>query len=98
MANPDQLDIRQTAAGVWRLEFDYNSDFIAFLKSRVPASDRSYDPGTHFWEVRGDNYLPALEGVAVQHFKYAQRIFRREGKLVYLNLISHQEHIQEELF
>ena len=98
MANEDQLDIVQVRPGCWRLEFPYHPEFIAFLKRRVPAQDRSYNPDTHSWEIRGDQYLAAIEGVGVQKFTHASRKFRRDGKLVWLNLVSHQEMVQEELF
>jgi hypothetical protein len=93
MSEPDQLDIRQVGEGKWRLEFAYNGDFIAWLKSRVPAQDRSYDPATHFWEIRGDQYIPAIEGIGVQKFSFATKIFWRDNVEVWKNLKTGREEI-----
>lgn len=98
MSNADQLDIREIGPSKWRLEFPFNADFIEFIKSRIPWQDRSYDSATHFWEIRGDKYLPAIEGVGVQKFKFATKIYFRDGKEVWRNLHSGHESIQENLF
>lgn len=98
MSNPDQIDIKELSPGVWRLEFDFNADFISWLKARVAPADRSYDPETHFWEVRGDKYIPAIEGIGTQRFKFATKIFWRDGRQVFKNLHSGVESIQENLF
>lgn len=98
MAEPDQLDIREIGPNKWRLEFPFNEDFIEFIKSRVPYADRSYDPDTHFWEIRDSKYLPALEGVGVQKFRFATKIFWRDGKQVWKNLRTGHESVQENLF
>lgn len=98
MAENTVIDIRELGEGKWRLEFNYEADFIAFIKSRVPARDRSYDPETTWWEVRGDQYMPAIEGVAAQKFSHATRIFRRDGETVWKNLISGHESVQRSLF
>lgn len=98
MSNPDQLDIRELRPGVWRLEFPYNEEFIAWLKARISPRDRSYDPATHFWDVTGDSYLPAIEGVGVQRFHFVTKIFWRDGKEVWKNLKTGKEEIQESLF
>jgi hypothetical protein len=98
MSNPDQLDIRELCPGVFRLEFDYNEDFIAWLKARISPRDRSYDPATHFWEIRGDSYLLAIEGVGTQKFSYVTKIFWRDGKEVWKNVKTGTEQVQENLF
>ena len=98
MPEPDQLDLRELRPGVYRLEFPYNPDFISYIKQRVPAQDRSYDPETHFWEIRGDQYIPAIEGIGAQKFKFATKIFWRDGKEVWKNLHSGHESVQENLF
>lgn len=95
----DQITIREQVDGTWTLEFPYNEEFIAYLKQRVWQSDRSYDPETKIWTVRGDKYLPAIEGVAVQTFRFAVRWYRNsEGKLTMKNLKTGVETVQEELF
>jgi hypothetical protein len=100
MSNADQFDVREIRPGCWRLEFPFNGEFIEYLKQRVPWQDRSYDSATHFWEIRDANnkYMAAIEGVGVQKFTYATRIFWREGKQVIRNLQSGHESIQENLF
>lgn len=98
MSNPDQLDIRELSPGVWQFEFPFNGDFIEFIKGRVPWSDRAYDSATNFWTVRGDKYLPALEGVGVQKFRYVTKIFGRDGMEVWKNLKTGAESIQGNLF
>ena len=98
MPNRDQLDIRQVKAGVWRIEADYNADFVEYLKMRVPKQDRDYDPDTNVWTITGDKYIPAIEGVGVQKFSFATKIFWREGKQVWHNLKTGREEIQENLF
>lgn len=98
MSNSGQLDIRELKPGVWRLEFPYNEDFIAWLKVRIPPRDRSYDSSTHFWEIKGDHHIPAIEGIGVQKFKWATKIFYRDGLQVMKNLHSGVETIQENLF
>lgn len=96
----DQITFRELSPGKWTLEFGYNSEFIDYLKQRVPATDRSYDPETHIWTVRGcDRDLAALEGVAVQKFRHSTRMFRNDdGKLTMRNLKTGQESVQESLF
>jgi hypothetical protein len=97
--NPDQCDIRSVRPGVWKVESDYNPDFVDYMKSRVPADDRSYDPDTHIWEIRGDNYIPMLESIAVQKFSFATRIYTdSQGRRVWRNLKSGREEVQENLF
>lgn len=98
MASKDQLDIKQLKPGTWRLEFDYNDDFISYLKQRVPKENREYDPDTHFWTITGDEYIPAIEGIGVQKFSYATKIFERDGKQVWKNLKTGREEVQENLF
>jgi hypothetical protein len=98
VSEPDQIDIKEMGHGKWRLEFAYNGDFITWLKGRIPAQDRSYDPDTHFWEIRGEEYIPAIEGIAVQKFSFATKIFWRDGKQVWRNLKTGTESIQENLF
>lgn len=98
VANKDQLDIRQLADGSWRLEFDYNSEFIEYLKQRVPARDRHYDDVTHYWTIFKDEYMPAIEGIAVQKFAHVTKIFWRDDKEVWRNLKTGVEYIQENLF
>lgn len=92
------IDIREMGDGVWRLEFDYQADFIEYLKKRVPAKDRSYDVDTHWWTIRGQQYMNAIEGIAAQKFDHATLIFRRHGETVWKNLISGRESIQKSLF
>jgi hypothetical protein len=92
------IDIRELGDGKYRLEFEYEASFIEYLKQRVPARDRSYDPDTNWWEVRGTHYLPAIEGVAAQKFDHATRIFRRDGETVWKNLITGHEPVQKSLF
>lgn len=94
---PD-IDIREMGDGNWRLEFNYEASFIEYLKQRVPARDRSYDPDTNWWQVRGEHYMPALEGIAAQKFDHATRIFRRRGETVERNLITGHESVQKSLF
>ena len=97
--NPDQLDIRQVRPGVWNLEFDFNDDFIAYLKSRVPSADRSYDPETRVWEVSGDNYIPMLESIAVQKFSFVTRIYSDDkGRRIWRNVKTGHEQVQEQMF
>lgn len=98
MSSDTIIDIREMGEGAWRLEFNYEADFIAYLKSRVPGRDRSYDSDTNYWTIRGDSYMPAIEGVAAQKFDHATRIFRRDGETVWKNLISGHESIQKSLF
>ncbi|MGH3427725.1 MAG: hypothetical protein ACRDQZ_09195 [Mycobacteriales bacterium] len=98
MANDQQLDIREIGPETWRLEFPYNADFIEFIKRRVPHTDRSYDSATNFWTVRGDKYMPAIEGVGVQKFRFATKIFKRGDDEVWKNLITGAESIQKSLF
>jgi hypothetical protein len=97
MSNPDQLDIKQVGEGRWVLTFPYREDFIELIKTRVPRTDRSYDEVTHEWTIVGDQYIPALEGVGVQKFSFATRIFLRDGKRVWRNLKTGKEEIQENL-
>jgi hypothetical protein len=98
VAEADQIDLKEIGPGKYQLCFPYNPDFIQYLKTRVPAQDRSYDPDTHFWEVRGEQYIPAIEGIAVRKFSFATKIFWRDGKQVWRNLKSGAESIQENLF
>jgi hypothetical protein len=94
------ITIREQDAGVWSLEFSYNEDYISYLKSRVPPSERTYDSDTRIWRVWGDSkLLAALEGIAVQKFTYAVRWFRNaDGKLAMKNLKNGVVAVQEELF
>lgn len=92
------IDVREMGSGEWRLEFPYDADFIAYLKQKVPGRDRSYDPDTNWWTVRGESYMPAVEGVAAQKFDHATRVFRRNGETVWKNLITGHESIQKSLF
>jgi hypothetical protein len=96
----DQITIREVSPGRWTLEFEFNSDFIAYLKQRVPCHERSYDPETHIWTINDDGYrLNAVEGIAVQKFRHAVRQYRNaEGKLTLRNLKTGAETVQEELF
>ena len=99
--NDDQITIRQIGSDKWSLEFPYNEDFINYLKRRVPAADRTYDPDTHVWTISGDEEfrLNAIEGVAVQKFRHAVRWYRNaEGNLAMRNLKTGVETVQETLF
>lgn len=98
--NDDELIIRLKSDGSFTLESPRpNMDFIEYLKRRVPSADREYDPDLFVWTIRGEQYLAPIEGVAVQKFRFAQRIYRNsEGKLVYKNLKSGVETVQENLF
>jgi hypothetical protein len=92
------IDIREIEPGTWRLEFPYEADFIAYVKSRVPSRDRSYDPDTNWWTVRGQQYMPEIEGIAAQKFDHATRIFRKDDETVWRNLITGHESVQKSLF
>lgn len=100
----DQIVFRElSSGGEWSLEFGYNSEFIDYLKQRVPASGRSYDPETHIWKVFAGPYpsalINALTGVAVQKFRHASLIYRNDDdKLTTRNLKTGQESVQESLF
>lgn len=100
MSGDDQITFREVSPGRWTLEFEYNPEFIYYLKQRVPAHERSYDPDTHIWTVNDDSFrLNALEGVAVQKFRHAVRQYRNaDGKLALRNLKTGVETVQEELF
>jgi hypothetical protein len=97
MPHPDQLDIKQVGDN-YKLSFDYNPDFIEWLKGRVPSRDRSYDEDTHEWTIFGDAHIAAIEGVGVQKFSFATKIFRRGNQMVWKNLKSGKEEVQEGLF
>lgn len=97
----DQITIRELGCFRWSLEFSYNEEFIDWLKRRIPAADRSYDPETHIWRVSGDSdvRLNAIESIAVQKFRFAVRWYKNaEGKLTMRNLKTGAETVQEELF
>jgi hypothetical protein len=101
MPNPDQIDIRQQKRpGVWTLEFEFNQEFIDYLKGRVPSSERSYDKETHIWTLWcGTAAMNAVEGVAVQKFRYAVKYFRNaDDELVMKNLKTGAESVQKGLF
>lgn len=98
--NDDQITIREIHSGKYTMEFEYNEDFIAYIKQRIPANQRSYDSETKIWTFNDDGYLlKAVEGVAVQKFRHAVRWYRNsEGKLAMRNLKTGHEAVQEELF
>jgi|SRR5882724_6998383 len=98
MANDEQLDIRELHDGAWQLTFPYNADFIAFLKSTVPARDRKYDPDTNIWTLLNADKLSNVESVGLQKFSYVTKIFYRDKKQVWKNLRSGVETTQENLF
>ncbi len=97
----DQITIRELGPFRWSLEFPYHEEFIAWLKARIPAVDRSYDPETHVWKVSGDSdlRLNAITGIALQKFRHAVLWYRNaEGKLAMKNLRTGVETIQESPF
>ncbi len=98
MSNEDQLDIRELRDGSYRLEFPYNADFIAFLKSRVPGKDRTYDPESNHWTLLNTMHLSHIESVGLQKFSYVTKIFWRDGKQIWKNLKTGTESVQENLF
>lgn len=100
MPNSDQIDIRQQPRpGVYTLEFEFNGDFIQWLKGRVPYQDRGYDKETHIWTIRGEHYMAAIEGVAVQRFRHAVLWYKNAaGELVMKNLKTGAESVQKGLF
>lgn len=96
--NEDQLDIRVQEDGKLTLEFPYNADFIEYLKSRIPHTERSYEPETKIWTVP-EKYLAAIEGVGVQKFSHVTRVYRRnDGAMVWRNVKSGAEMVQAGLF
>jgi hypothetical protein len=97
MDDDKAIDIREGEQGRWRLEFDYNPEFIAALKECVPPRSRLYDSIDHHWEI-DSAYRDKVESLAKKSFRYVTRIFRRQGELVYLNLVSGQEEVQGGLF
>jgi hypothetical protein len=96
----DEIIFRCISPGKYTIEFSYEASFIEYLKKRVPAHERSYDPDTQLWTFNDDSFrLNALEGIAVQKFRHAQRIYwNNEGKLVMRNIKTGAEAIQESLF
>lgn len=92
MPNPDQIDIKQaksTHGDKWLIEFDYNEDFVAYIKMKVPSTYRDFDRDLLQWTVWDprNEFMPALESVAVQKFRYAiKTYYNPEGKLVIKNL------------
>jgi len=98
MAHDDQLDIRELKSGQWRLEFPYNAEFIEFLKLRVPARERQYDPDTKRWLLLSGEHLAGVERLGMQHFQHVTKTFFRDGKEVWKNLKTGIETIQENLF
>ncbi len=96
----DEIIVRVRENGVFTLEMTApNMEFIEYLKRRVPSKDRSYDPDTFVWEVRGQQYLAPIEGIAVQKFAFAQRqYYNRDGELTLKNLKTGVETVQKRLF
>ncbi len=96
----DEIIVRVRENGSFTLEMTApNMEFIEYLKRRVPSKDRNYDPETFIWTVKGEQYLAAIEGIAVQKFAFAQRQYYNEsGELVIRNLRSGQETVQKRLF
>lgn len=98
MPNPDQIDIKAgKLRGQWLLTFPYHEDFVAYLKNRVPSTDRDYDGDLLTWTIfdASNKYMSAIESVAVQKFTYAiKTYYNHEGKLVIKNLKTGVETVQ----
>jgi len=97
----DEVVFRVLGDGRFTIEASYNYEFVEYLKGRVPSRARSYDFDLEKWTVRDDDgkTLNALEGVAAQKFRFAQRVFyNADGKLVTRNIKTGKETIQKSLF
>ncbi len=96
----DEIITRVRTDGYFTLEMTSpNMEFIEYLKRRVPSKDRNYAPETFIWTVKGEQYLSAIEGIAVQKFAFAQRqYYNQDGELVLKNLKTGVETVQKRLF